>query len=103
MGKEIESFLFRKLKSPISVQIEVTTRCNGNCIYCYNYWKYKKNNSQNFDLSIEKIPDIVDELKINEVLNITITGGEPLFHEKATTLLMEKLEESNINILLTAI
>ena len=31
--------MYKTLKVPLSLQIEVTGRCNIKCIHCYNFWK----------------------------------------------------------------
>lgn len=64
---------FRKLKSPTSVQWELTPNCNYKCFHCYNYWRTCQNDSGHIDYGI-----VVDQLIENHVFKVTLTGGEPL-------------------------
>lgn len=56
------------LKRPISVNLEVTKRCNATCDFC-DYWKTKKENV------IEDYGPIVKKI---DPMMITLTGGEPM-------------------------
>jgi MoaA/NifB/PqqE/SkfB family radical SAM enzyme len=63
-----ENFLF-------SVLLELTYRCNLDCFFCYN------------DVALQGVPlsrddyfRLFDELRAMEVLNLTLSGGEPLAH-----------------------
>lgn len=64
--------MYRKLKAPVFLQVEVTTGCNLRCRHCYNSWQ--KPQQMPFPL----FQRIVDEAKRIEVPSILITGGEPL-------------------------
>ena len=55
-------------KRPISVNLEVTKRCNAKCDFC-DYWKTKNENA------IEDYGPIVKKI---DPFMITVTGGEPL-------------------------
>lgn len=56
------------LKRPISVNLEVTKRCNARCDFC-DYWKTKKETV---------IDDYGPAVKKIDPMMITITGGEPM-------------------------
>lgn len=62
------------LSAPIRVWVEVTARCNLSCRECFN------ENHQAFkgDLPLHRIKRILDDLHSAGVLQLTITGGEPL-------------------------
>lgn len=51
--------------------IELTSRCNAHCDYCY----IANNDSQ--DLPTEKIYVILDKLADAGIMNLSLTGGEP--------------------------
>lgn len=51
--------------------IELTSRCNARCDYCY----IADNDSQ--DLPTEKVYTIIDKLADAGVMNLSLTGGEP--------------------------
>jgi MoaA/NifB/PqqE/SkfB family radical SAM enzyme len=53
---------------PISVNLEVTKRCNARCNFC-DYWKTKKENV---------IDDYGPIIKKIDPMMVTLTGGEPL-------------------------
>lgn len=65
------------LSAPIRVWLEVTSRCNLDCGECFN-----KNHGEFYtDLPFESVLRIVDDLKAAGVLQLTITGGEPLLRK----------------------
>ena len=67
--------------------------CNLNCSYCDT--KYSHNDSKDFtDMTIQ---NIVDEVSKYDCRNITLTGGEPLIHEKVYELI-KALSKENFNI-----
>ena len=63
-----------ELKFPFYVIWEVTNLCNSKCLYCYNNSGQKRKD----ELSQKFIKKICDELIINNVLRVTLVGGEPL-------------------------
>ena len=54
-----------------SVEIEITTKCNFNCIHCYLGEHIK------YGLSKEKLFDLLAQLRKMGVYEIQFTGGEP--------------------------
>ena len=70
--------MYKELKSPVAVQIELTTRCNHKCIHCYNHWR--KDSEKDRTLSEEEVRKIIENLKDSEVPNLLITGGEPMLY-----------------------
>ncbi|HEV2853241.1 MAG TPA: radical SAM protein [Thermoanaerobaculia bacterium] len=58
-----------------SVLVELTYRCNLDCFFCYNDL-----NLRGEPLSREQYFRLFEDLKEMEVLNLTLTGGEPLAH-----------------------
>mgnify|MGYP001173971722 FL=1 len=63
------------LRSPASVQWELTPVCNHNCVHCYNYWRNDP---------VPLTHPSVDYLKIAKLItaacpvHVVFTGGEPL-------------------------
>ncbi|KPA17654.1 radical SAM protein [Candidatus Magnetomorum sp. HK-1] len=82
------------LKSPTSVSLELTTKCNQKCIHCYNYWRSK--NSLNYTLSKDELNRIIFDLKASEVMNLVITGGEPFYFPDLLFYVIKKAQENNI-------
>ena len=58
-----------------SVLVELTYRCNLDCFFCYNDLGLRGE-----PLSREEYFRLFAELREMEVLNLTLTGGEPLAH-----------------------
>ncbi len=61
-----------------NVSLEVTRSCNLRCKHCYNDSGVQKRN----ELSFEEIKQLIDELENTGVLNVMLTGGEPLLHPR---------------------
>jgi MoaA/NifB/PqqE/SkfB family radical SAM enzyme len=58
-----------------SVLVELTYRCNLDCFFCYNDLGLR-----GAPLSTERYLSFFRELRELEVLNLTLSGGEPLAH-----------------------
>ncbi|MDR0283004.1 MAG: hypothetical protein LBI53_07135 [Candidatus Peribacteria bacterium] len=61
----------KELTSPLNISIEVTNKCNINCIHCYNTRQI--DGIQHSSLDKEKIDRIVDQLVENNALAVGIT------------------------------
>lgn len=92
-----ESSWALELKAPVQVQVELTEGCNQNCLHCYNYWRplstYKPETKY---LSVEDIRRIVGELRSNEVISVTVTGGEPFVRTRELFALLEEAQVAGI-------
>ncbi len=73
---------YQKLKSPLSVHVEITDNCNEACSHCYRSCQIinKRNVSVLAEIDTERI---VERLSDADVFLITITGGEPLLYPKS--------------------
>ncbi|MHC5061814.1 MAG: radical SAM protein [Planctomycetota bacterium] len=58
-----------------SVTLAVTNRCRYNCWHCYNAGRSQK------DMPLSALQSIAKELQNLRVVNLTLTGGEPLLRE----------------------
>ena len=74
--------MFKRLKSPLNTQIEVTSSCTSKCQHCYNFWRNSCNDKppntkilREFDAEI-----IIQKLSDAEIFHIVVTGGEPLLN-----------------------
>ena len=81
----------KKLKSesnlPVEVMIEIESRCNFNCKFCFNKSSFAKKGRNLKELPtnyIKKIIDNIDEIGIKVV---RFTGGEPLLRKDIFELL----------------
>jgi Fe-coproporphyrin III synthase len=78
---------FQKLNimpTPRSADLEITSRCNLRCKYCY-YFDNKTTNY--FDLPTEDWLHFFDELGRCAVMNLCLAGGEPFIREDLPELL----------------
>ena len=78
-------FMDGKAFHPFSLTLEITFRCNQNCMMCpqsTDKWKDNSRLLKNLkdldELSSDEIKSLVDESVSLGIKNITITGGEPL-------------------------
>jgi radical SAM protein with 4Fe4S-binding SPASM domain len=71
-----ESELKPFLDYPIEIALEVTSRCNLDCNFCFNKNYYDKNNP--VEPGLEEIKKIIDKIPVDFVSQLRITGGEPL-------------------------
>ena len=66
---------YENIQYPISIEVELTKRCNWNCKFCYNVWKYSKKTSEYVDLPLDVYKKIVDESVDNGCTLIRLSGG----------------------------
>lgn len=69
--------------SPMRVELELTEQCNLFCSFCYN--------SQNPVVS-QKASDIISRLYDENVMEIILTGGEPMLHPNFEALYLRCCE-----------
>lgn len=74
---------FRNIESGYRLLVEITSRCNRNCLHCF----YKDHQA---DLSVAFWLDLLNQISNTEVQikKILITGGEPLLHNGLIDILM---------------
>lgn len=75
-----------------NLHIEITNKCNERCVHCYIPHENKEN-SMNPDLFY----NILEQCKNMNVLNITISGGEPMAHNNFIDFL-QKCNEYNFSV-----
>jgi SynChlorMet cassette radical SAM/SPASM protein ScmE len=72
------------MRTPRTVDVEITSRCNLRCRYCY----YFDNSSVTYqDLPTDEWLKFFDELGRCAVMNVCLAGGEPFILEELPTLL----------------
>lgn len=89
---------YRKLKAPVSVQVEITEFCDNDCLHCYNHWRDKSIPTKLKFLNKLQAELVAEELIRNEVFLVTLTGGEPLLFPEVSLFLTAKLTENNIEV-----
>ena len=66
------------MRTPRSLDLEITSRCNAACHYCY----YLNNPDVNYsDLPTASWLKFFEELAACQVMSVTLQGGEPLLRE----------------------
>ena len=64
-----------KLGVPLSVQLDITYRCNERCIHCY------LDHEDHGEMTTSEIKDLLDQLAEAGVFFLTISGGEILMRK----------------------
>ena len=78
-----------------SLHIEVANECNERCIHCYIPHDYKTQ-AINSDLFFK----LIDEAREMNMINITLSGGEPLIHKDIIPFLQKCRElDMSVNVL----
>lgn len=85
-----------KLKAPLSVCWQITTKCNLNCKYCLS----SSGNNGDYGLNTEEAIKIINQLGKLGINRLDFTGGEPLFR-KDLKKLIECSKNNNINTIVT--
>jgi radical SAM protein with 4Fe4S-binding SPASM domain len=72
-----------KKRSPLlgSLDLELTERCNNNCIHCCTNLPMEDNGARPRELSTSAIKEILSQTAALGALSIRFTGGEPLLRE----------------------
>lgn len=65
------------IRFPISVEIDITGRCNYHCLYCRNGHMRCAG-----DLDIDILMRLLNECEEHKVFSISISGGEPTLHNR---------------------
>ena len=74
--------LFKKAKPLLPrLDIELTERCNNNCIHCCINLPLDDFNAKKRELSTEEVKNILKEAASLGCLSVRLTGGEPLIRE----------------------
>ena len=63
---------------PITGSLELTHRCNLACVHCYVNLPATDRQAQKREMTTEEVVRLIDELAEVGLLQLTITGGEPL-------------------------
>lgn len=79
----------KKFRTPIYASVDITNKCNLNCIHCRN------DKSKFIDVEYNKLDGILTELEEMEVFFLSIVGGEPFLYKDIDRLLI-KLNNLNI-------
>lgn len=75
-----------------SVHINVSSKCNEHCVHCYFPQRDKKS-----VMDLTMFNDIIEQCRNMRVLNITISGGEPMLNQELSSFL-RKCREYNFSV-----
>jgi len=96
--KSTQEFLeehFKEKPKLTSLQIELTSKCNERCVHCYIPHENKIN-----DIEAELFYDVLEQCKEMGLLNLTLSGGEPMTHKNFCEFLRKCKEyDFSVNIL----
>jgi SynChlorMet cassette radical SAM/SPASM protein ScmE len=84
LKNQIEPAAAKVMRTPRSLSIEITARCNLRCRYCYFF----NNKAVEYrDLPAGEWLKFFDELGSLGVMNVTLAGGEPFIREDLAVLI----------------
>jgi SynChlorMet cassette radical SAM/SPASM protein ScmE len=84
LNTHADSLVRSVMRTPRIVDVEITSRCNLRCRYCY----YFDNPSVNYqDLATEEWLTFFDELGYYHVMEVCLAGGEPFLRQDLPDLL----------------
>lgn len=93
---KLNSFINNEITAPIYVRIKPTNKCCHNCYFCvYNYKFSKMHETTNKidEIPLNKMIEILDDLKDIGTKAITYSGGgEPLVHKDIIPILKRTLD-----------
>jgi len=84
---------FKENPRLVSLQIELTSKCNERCVHCYIPHENKVE-----DISQELFYEILEQCKEMGVLSLTLSGGEPMMHKNFCEFL-RKCKEYDFSII----
>jgi len=76
-SRYLSKFYNKKKYFPFNAQIELSYRCNLNCIHCY----CKGSEDKNRELTTQDWKKILDEIQTEGCTTLTLTGGDPLLRD----------------------
>ncbi len=91
-----EGMLIEEYENPVSLQFELTHKCNQRCLHCYNQSGMEANSK--CDLPLERWKELAREAGKLGVFECTISGGEALLLGDSLFEIMDILSEYDIRI-----
>ncbi len=74
----------RLMKTPKSVDLDITSRCNLRCKYCYHRTSPADTTTE---LPLDSWVSFIEELGNNAVMEVTIGGGEPFIRKDLSEII----------------
>jgi MoaA/NifB/PqqE/SkfB family radical SAM enzyme len=66
---------------PVEVMLEVESRCNFKCTFCFNRTSFASNGFGIQHMTTKYVKEIIDSIKKAKVPTVRFTGGEPMLRE----------------------
>lgn len=88
------------MKPKLQIWLELETRCNLRCQFCYNYWRGAPQDEPSQIATARLLPALDTLLDAADCSSITISGGEPLLRRDLFAIL-EHIHERGIPMVLT--
>lgn len=79
--------VYRRMYSPVSVEIEITNKCFRHCSYCAYESGPLPRIGQEHELSTDQWMEVLSELEHEGVMALEFTGGDPFVRHDAIELL----------------
>lgn len=86
------------LLAPLKVYLDLSYRCNFECIHCVTSSSPDCDTSK--ELSTNRIINLIEELASIGVLEIAVGGGEPLIHKDCLKI-FETIVKNDMNLIIT--
>ncbi len=86
---------------PYNGMIELTDRCNLNCVHCYINQPAASREALATEMSTEQVKEVLDQMAAAGTLFLTITGGEPLLRKDFSEIYLYAKREGFIITLFT--
>lgn len=83
-----------RTQKPLEIFLELTNKCNLNCVYCY---KKVNGADDSTNMSLEMVTIVIDYLNTQPSTIVCLEGGEPLLHPHFIEIFY-KLKESKIPV-----
>jgi radical SAM protein with 4Fe4S-binding SPASM domain len=90
-----------RLKVPFSGSLELTHRCNLNCVHCYLGPQDSRQSHKDREIGTPRMFSLLDEITEAGCLNLLMTGGEPLLREDFTLIYRHAIENGLLVTLFT--
>lgn len=89
-----------RLKSPLSVQLELTDACNNACAHCYNYWRYIETgqilNKDEGTRTLAHFIHIIEILASYQIRTLVLTGGEPFLRRDILFTVVNRAKKADM-------
>ena len=77
---------------PYGVSLELTAKCNLDCIHCYHV------KCSSAEMSTEEIKRVLDELASLGAMELTLSGGEPLLKNDFPDIISSAVEKTGFSV-----